>query len=62
MKNLIYVCVVVAVVSLVIGIISRINLAPVMFGLEANALLRFTDTCLLLAIALGLIQMLKSKQ
>lgn len=42
-----------AVISLVLGIISRITLIPLppgANGLEANAFLRFTDTCLLASI------------
>ena len=64
MRNLIDVCIIVAVVSLVLGIISRVTLMPfppTMLRLEANALLRFTDTCLLLAIALSLIEILNKK-
>ncbi|MDD5745731.1 MAG: hypothetical protein PHO30_00560 [Candidatus Omnitrophica bacterium] len=44
---------VVAGVSLLVGIISRALVMPVppgTYGLEANAFLRFTDTCLLAAI------------
>jgi len=42
-----------AAISLVLGITSRITLIPIppgVNGLEANAFLRFTDTCLLAAI------------
>ena len=45
---------VLAGISLLVGIISRALVMPVppgMYGLEANAFLRFTDTCLLAAIA-----------
>ena len=61
MRNLISFCIIIAVVSLVIGVISRIALTPLILGLEANALLRFTNTCLFFAIALSLVQMLKAK-
>jgi len=60
MKNLIYVVLVIALISLVLAIISRLVLTPIM-GIEANALLRFTDTLLLLALNLGLLQLLKPK-
>jgi hypothetical protein len=44
-------------ISLIIGVISRVMVMPIppgVYGLEANAFLRFTDTCLLAAIALFL--------
>jgi hypothetical protein len=47
-----------AALSFVIGIISRLLVVPVPAagtGLEASAFLRFTDTCLLTAIALLLL-------
>ena len=56
MKNLANVCLVLALASLVVGIISRITITPLMFGLEANAFLRFTNTALLFAITLLLIE------
>lgn len=61
MKCLIKVVLIAALVSLVVGIISRMTFTPLMYGLEANAFLRFTDTCLLFAIALGLLEILKTK-
>ena len=56
MKNLPSILVVIAAVSLVVGIMSRMLIKPLMFGLEANAFLRFTDSCLLFAIALILVK------
>lgn len=47
--------VVLAIASLAVGIISRVTLSPLNFipgGLEANALLAFTNTCLLFAVVL----------
>ncbi|MBU1926001.1 MAG: hypothetical protein KKB82_08805 [Candidatus Omnitrophica bacterium] len=46
-------------ICVILGIISRIMLAPIpsgMNGLEANAFLRFADTCLLATIALVLME------
>ena len=43
------------VVSLVVGIISRVMLKPLPpIGLEAKALLQFANSCFLLAMALSL--------
>ena len=53
MKQLVNISIVLAAVSLVVGVFSRATLAPVS-GIEANAFLRFADTLLLLAIALSL--------
>lgn len=62
MKNLVYICIIAAIISLAAGIYSRITLIPLIFRLEANAFLRFTDTCLLFAIVLSLLEMLESKE
>ncbi|MFH1407228.1 MAG: hypothetical protein ABIH01_04440 [Candidatus Omnitrophota bacterium] len=56
MRNMASAMVVVALVSVVAGIVSRISMQPFIFNLEANAFLRFADTCLLLAIALALVK------
>ena len=50
---------VIAAVSLVMGIVSRILVLPLppgAAGLEANAFLRFTNTCLLASIAFTLMK------
>ena len=56
MKAIINMALVVAAVSLVLGIYSRLTLNPLPFapgkGIEAQAFLSFTNTCLLIAIAL----------
>lgn len=65
MKAIAYLAIVASIISLIIGIISRLTFTPVGIvrgGLEANALLAFTNTCLLLAITFILLQMLKGKQ
>jgi hypothetical protein len=55
--------IIVAVVSLILGIISRILVHPFPFGathgIEAQAYLQFTQTCLLFAIAGGIRLLLK---
>ncbi|HID95555.1 MAG TPA: hypothetical protein EYP53_05805 [Candidatus Latescibacteria bacterium] len=61
LKILMYIAGVVALISLIIGIISRLAVTPVA-GITASAYLRFTDTCLLWALSLGLLQLLKSKE
>ena len=44
--------IVVAAVSLIVGVISRIIVKP-FFGIEAQAFLQFTQACLLFAVALA---------
>jgi len=65
MKAIAYIAMVVAAISLIAGIISRLTLTPVAIvrgGLEAQALLAFTNTCLLIAITFILLKMLETKQ
>lgn len=66
MKAIVKIALVVALISLVVGIISRLTLVPVPItpgrGIEAQAFLAFTNTCLLIAIAFMLLQLLKAKQ
>ena len=52
MKNIVNISIGVALISLIIGIISRLALKPV-FGLMAHSFLGFSAVCLLLAIALS---------
>jgi len=56
MKAIVNIALVVAAVSLILGIISRFTALPVHIGaktgIEAQAFLQFTNTCLLVAIAL----------
>ena len=61
MRALINSFVVLAVVIIIVGMISRVMLQPFMFGLEANAFLSFANTCLLFSIALSLIELVKSR-
>ena len=59
MRNLGIVALIVAGISLVLGIISRIILKPLPIlpggGIEAGVFLDFTNTCLLAAVALGVL-------
>jgi hypothetical protein len=60
MKIVVNVALVVAGISLILGIIARINfntIGPI--GLEAPAFLKFTNTCLLIAITGILLQLKK---
>jgi uncharacterized membrane protein YuzA (DUF378 family) len=52
MKGVCEAFIIVAAISLIIGIISRLLVEPI-FGIEAQAFLQFTQTCLLFAIALA---------
>ncbi|MBI4845547.1 MAG: hypothetical protein HY810_03620 [Candidatus Omnitrophica bacterium] len=57
MKKVAKLMLVVAGISFISGLVSRVTVMPIppgVYGLEANAFLRFTDTCLLAAIALML--------
>jgi hypothetical protein len=60
MKKICDACLILAVISLIVGIISRILLKPFPFGLEARAYVQFSQTLLLFAIAIG-IKELKAK-
>jgi hypothetical protein len=54
MKTIFNGCLIVAVLSLIVGIISRLLLKPLLFGLEGQAFIQFAQTLLLLAIAVGI--------
>lgn len=65
MKIVAYIALVVAALSLVVGIISRFTLTPIGLvpgGLEARAILAFTNTCLLVAVVFILLEILKTKK
>lgn len=47
------IAIVIGIISVVIGIVSRWSIVPVM-GIEAHAFLDFSAVCLLLAVALSL--------
>jgi len=54
--------IIVAAISLILGIISRILLKPFPFGLEGQAYVQFSQTLLLFAIAVGIREILKAKE
>jgi hypothetical protein len=54
MKKVFDGCLIIAVISLIAGIVSRILLKPFPFGLEARAYLQFAQVLLLFAIAIGI--------
>jgi len=59
MKKAAKAALILAGLSLLIGIVSRVFVMPIpddVHGLEANAFLRFTNTCLLASIALSLLK------
>jgi len=45
--------IVVAAISLILGVISRLIVKPLLLGIEAQAFLQFTQACLLFAIAIA---------
>ena len=61
MRAIVYIAIIVGAISLVLGIISRITLQPVGPGIEAQAFLQFTNTCLLVAITFAVLRLLKAK-
>jgi hypothetical protein len=65
MKTVAYAALVVAVISLVAGIISRLTMTPITVGsgglLTADGFLNFANSCFLLAIASSILELLKSK-
>jgi len=59
MKKAANIALVLAGISLVVGVVSRLMVMPIppgMHGLEAGAFLGFTNTCLLAAIAFLLLE------
>lgn len=64
MKNLANLSIIVGFVSLVLAIISRLLVKPIPIasGIEAEALLNFTNTCFLIAVTFILLEILKTKK
>ncbi|MFC1454379.1 hypothetical protein ACFLQL_04270 [Verrucomicrobiota bacterium] len=58
-KLLFDLCIIVAAVSLIVGMISRVLLLPLAFGLVAHSFLGFSIVCLLFAIALGIRELVR---
>ncbi len=61
MKILLYLATLVALVSTILGIISRWMVKPLMKGIEAHAFLQFAGVCLLFALVFGVIELIKAK-
>ncbi len=65
MKTAAYIAMVIAGISFISGLISRLTMTPIAVGyggaLTAQSFLALTNTCLLIAIALILLEILKSK-
>lgn len=55
MKNIANIAIIIAAVSLLVGVISRLSLTPIA-GLESRAYIGFTAICLLFSIALSLLK------
>ena len=62
MKAIVKISIIVAAISLILGIISRVTLQPIgPMAIHAQAFLQFTNTCLLVAITFAVLQLLKAK-
>lgn len=65
MKALAYLSLLAGVVSVIAGAYSRLTVTPLPIalgkGVEAHSFLAFADTCLLFAIALTLMEILRKK-
>lgn len=62
MKKLCDILIIFAAISLILGIISRLLGQPLLFGIEAQAYLQFTQGLLLFAIAIGIRELLILKK
>ncbi|MCJ7580793.1 MAG: hypothetical protein MUP98_09710 [Candidatus Aminicenantes bacterium] len=62
MKKLLDVFIIGAVLSLIIGSVSRVTMRPFPFGIEAQAYLQFSQTLLLFAIAIGIRELLQKNK
>ena len=60
MKMLVNLLIVLAVVSIVAGLVSRLTLQVLPLGLNASSFSQFTNTCLLFAIT-GILLMIRNK-
>lgn len=59
MKLLINIAIIVAAVSLLVGLISRVMITWMPLGLVARSYLGLSECCLLFAIALGIRELIK---
>ncbi len=55
MKKLVNALIIVAAISFLLGLVSRVTLVPFPRGLVARSFAQFTNTCLFFAIALMLL-------
>ena len=61
-RLIVSIAVVIAGVSLILGIIARLTMMPLgPLAIRSQAFLRFTDTCLLVAILCAVLQLVKAK-
>jgi hypothetical protein len=61
MKGIVDLFIIVAAISLLLGIITRIVLNPFVFGVTSQAFLQLSQGLLLFAIAIGLREILRAK-
>ena len=61
MKGILDLFIIVAVISLLLGIITRIALNPFVFGVTSQAFLQLSQGLLLVAIAIGIREILRAK-
>ncbi|UCC38718.1 MAG: hypothetical protein JSV96_12950 [Candidatus Aminicenantes bacterium] len=61
MKGICDLFIIVAAVSLLLGVISRIITKPFLFGVTSQAFLQLTQGLLLFAIAIGVREILRAK-
>jgi len=62
MKVIAYIAIIIAAISLVVGIVSRLTLQPIgPMRIQAQAFLQFANTSLLVAITFAILQLLKAK-
>jgi len=61
MKGMLDLFIIVAALSLILGVISRIIAQPIIFGVTSQAFLQLSQGLLLFAIAVGIREILKAK-
>lgn len=61
MDKICYAFVIVAAISLILGIITRLIIRPFIYGITAQAFLQVSHGLLLFAIAIGVSELLRTK-
>jgi len=61
MKGILDLFIIVAAISLILGVITRIVLKPFVFGVTSQAFLQLSQGLLLFAVAIGVREILKAK-